>query len=318
MKKNTSNERNLNVINALARPWALGPLLALALTPSAAVVGALESGAEFLNLDTGARAVAMGSAYTAASDGANSLAYNPAGLASAARPELGFTHTSWLLDTTHDHIAAAMPAGGRVVVGVGYTRLASGGFEGRGADRSAAGGFTARDQAVTLGVGARGGALGYGAAVKYVESAIGGERAAAFAADVGVTRGVGGAVPVTLGLAVRNLGRPMRYLEQEDPLPLTVAAGALVSVIPGFGLALDVKRLVYDRKTVVSVGSEYGLMPGVALRAGYAADGGRAGGTAGGVTLGAGVTVAGTQVDYGLVQAGELGGAQRVTLRRKF
>ena len=58
------------------------PALLFLFTPSAKISQALESGAEFLKIDTDARAVSMGSAYTAAADGVNSISYNPAGLAS--------------------------------------------------------------------------------------------------------------------------------------------------------------------------------------------------------------------------------------------
>ena len=63
---------------------------------------ALESGAQFLKIDTDARAVSMGAAYTALASGVESLAYNPAGLSAVKGVELGFSHTNWLMDSRHD------------------------------------------------------------------------------------------------------------------------------------------------------------------------------------------------------------------------
>ena len=107
-----------------------------------------------------------------------------------------------------------------------------------------------------------------GLAAKYIEGSIAGEKARAVAVDVGATRGLGN-LPVSLGLSVQNLGTPMKYINQKDPLPLTFATGLLFSVAPGFSMALDVKRLVYDKQTDVSVGTEYSFIPGFALRTGY-------------------------------------------------
>ena len=62
----------------LSRPYALFLGLAFLLTPSCTLLNALESGAEFLNIDPSARAAAMGNAQSALALGAESAWSNPA------------------------------------------------------------------------------------------------------------------------------------------------------------------------------------------------------------------------------------------------
>jgi len=284
---------------------------------------AVETGAEFLRIDTTARAVSMGSAYTAMADGVNSICYNPAGLSSVKGMELGFTHTNWLLDSMHDFVGVAAPIKSLLgqagwALGLGVTRLSNSGLETRNADRSAAGGFSAYDQSVSVGLAKAMGRYRGGLAVKYVESSIAGEKATSAAVDLGVTRGLGGRLPVSIGFSAQNLGMPMQYMDQKDPLPLTVAAGMLVTLIPGFNLALDVKRLVYDKQTALSIGSEYSFMPGFALRTGYMAANNTVNLKNRGLSLGAGVNFLSTQLDYSAAPFGELGNTQKLTLTKKF
>jgi hypothetical protein len=289
---------------------------------------ALQSGANFLKIDTAARAVSMGSAYTALAAGADSLAYNTAGLASAAGPELGFSHTNWLMGSRHDFICMAAPLGkaapaiknGPLVLGFGYTRLSNGGFDARNADRSGGGGFTAYDQAAMLGIAGGVGKYRLGIGVKYIESVIAGEKARAVAADLGLNRTLG-VLPVMLGVSVQNLGAPMKFISQKDPLPLTIAAGGAVPVIPGLNLAVDVKHLIYDRQNRVSVGMEYGVLSSFALRSGYlmnSAVRNNASGGSRGFSVGAGLNFWSTQLDYSVTPYGDLGDTQKITLKKQF
>jgi hypothetical protein len=203
-------------------------------------------------------------------------------------------------------------------MGLGISRLSSGDIEGRSADRSASGGFGAYDQSVSLSLAKRMGRNGFGVTAKYIESSIAGIKARSVAADLGYTRAFTGS-PVSLALAVHNLGAPMKYIDQEDPLPLTLSAGLMVGVLPGVNLALDASRLMHDGETSFSIGSEYVALPGLSLRSGYMAETGAGGlGNGGGFNAGVGIILMDARLDYAVTPFGELGAAQRISLKKKF
>ena len=319
MKGIKQKDRLNEAVYILSRPWFLGLALGFLLIPTTRISSALGTGAEFLKIDTDAKAVSMGSAYTAMADGVEAMRYNPSGLAGMKQVELGFSHTSWLLDTQHDFIGVAMPAGKRsgMTIGLGLTRLSNGRIDSRNADRSVGNSHTAYDQAITASFAGQIKKTKVGIGAKYIESSLAGEKASAVAFDLGLMHGLG-RLPLSVGLSVQNLGTPMKYISQKDPLPLTFAAGILVNVIPGFNMAMDVKRMVYDKRTDVSFGTEYSVLPMISLRTGYLMNNSRAGTGLNAINIGAGVNFWGTQFDYAVSPYGDLGNTQKITLKKKF
>ncbi len=65
----------------------------------------------FLSIDIGARPAAMGGAYTALGADAESIAYNPAGIALATCPNLSLMHNQWFEGIALDYIGLAVPTG---------------------------------------------------------------------------------------------------------------------------------------------------------------------------------------------------------------
>jgi len=280
-----------------------------------AAANAAQTGAQFLKIDTDARLSGMASGGAASALGVNALSYNPAGLAAMTGPEAAFSHSQWLMDSTHDFIGFGMPAG-KFSLALGVTRLSNSKMEGRADDGTASGGYSAYDQAVSLGFGFK----SVGGAVKYIQSSIAGVRAEAFAVDLGARQKLN-RLPVTVGLGVQNLGTGIKYLSQRDNLPLSVNAGLTLAVLPGMGLSLDVKRLVYDKQTVFSAGTEYAMLmggAGFALRGGYGLTGLTRENGKSGLSLGAGVMALGAQLDYAVSPETGLGSIQRITLKKKF
>jgi hypothetical protein len=125
-----------------------------------------------------------------------------------------------------------------------------------------------------------------------------------------------------LGIGVQNLGNGIKYLTQRDNLPLSVNAGASFMALPGIALTVDVKRLVYDKQTVVSAGTEYAILTGnglgFALRGGYGLTGTTAGNGKNGLSVGAGIMALGAQLDYAVSPQTDLSSVQRITLKKKF
>ncbi|OGR63074.1 MAG: hypothetical protein A2X31_13370 [Elusimicrobia bacterium GWB2_63_22] len=277
---------------------------------------AAQTGAQFLKIDTDARLSGMASAGVASALGVSALNYNPAGLAAMTGPEAAFSHSQWLMDATHDFIGFGMPVK-KMALALGVTRLSNGKMEGRADDGTASGGYSAYDQAVSLGFGFK----NVGGAVKYIQSSIAGVKAQAFAVDLGAKQKLS-RLPVTVGVGVQNLGTGIKYLSQRDNLPLSVNAGFTFMVLPGMGLSVDVKRLIYDKQTVFSAGTEYAMLTGnnlgFALRGGYGLTGLTQSNEKSGLCVGAGVMALGAQLDYAVSPETGLGSVQRITLKKKF
>lgn len=301
-------------------------IISLAILGFSNAVNALESGSSFLKIDSAARAVSMGSAYTALASGAEAISYNPSGLAMAKAVEVGFSHTNWLMDSKHDFIAVALPiksiGSGDYregwVGGLGITRLSNSSIEVRNADRSAGGSFTSYDQAVSVGLGRASARNRMGLGIKYLESYISGEKARGVAVDLGFSRALNTRLPITVGLAVQNLGSGMKFMSQRDHLPLSFVAGFSFSVVPGLNLALDAKRLVYDRQTSVSFGTEYSVLSGFALRSGYLSNSNTNSLKNNGFSAGVGFVLLNTNLDYSVTPYGELGNTQKISLKKSF
>ena len=117
---------------------------------------------------------------------------------------------------------------------------------------------------------------------------------------------------LVLGLAVRNLGTPMKYAETADPLPLSLLAGASYKVLKGsinqLLIAADVSANL-EQTLHGNLGLEYWREEMVALRAGY-----KIGYDLDGFTLGAGFRYLNFQVDYSFAFMSALNSVQKVGL----
>src|SRR3989339_1181283 len=77
----------------------------------------------FLSAGAGARATAMGGAFTALSDDASALYWNPAGLAQLREPELLVVHNESFESIRHDAALFAQPLRRRGVFAAGLYGL---------------------------------------------------------------------------------------------------------------------------------------------------------------------------------------------------
>ena len=328
-----------------SRPWFLVAVIIFMFIPVTKLSQALESGAEFLKIDTDARAMSMASSAIGISDGINALNYNPAGLANMRGTELALSHTNWFMGSKHDFIGIGMRLGQAegtrqkaegTAFGIGLTRLTQGGIEGRNADRSGSGSYGAYDQSISLAMGKRYGSYNIGGSVKYLQSSIAGEKAVSCAVDLGVKRGFGAGgsglgvgAPLVVGLSAQNLGPAMRYLDQKDPLPLSVSAGFAFMLVPEMAITFDAKRFIYDKYTSLSFGTEYAVVGSASgsallLRAGSGGFGSRdsgsgAGGSGlGNFSAGAGIRVMDMDIDYAVNTGSQLDSVLKISVKKKF
>jgi hypothetical protein len=286
--------------------------------------GAQEA-ASFLKVGVGARALGMGGAYTALADDAAAGAWNPAGLAAVGAARLDMTHAE-LYGTGHfDFLGYAQPTPAGTF-GVSARRLGQDALEGRDASGGRTGSFGAVDTAFDLSYGARAvGRLSLGAGVTFVRSALAEVSAQTVAFHLGAlyrAASFGPGAP-QFGISVENAGPGLRYLEERWPLPLTLAAGAAYRLRSGLTLALDLRRRPRAGSSEVSLGTEYRLGGGFALRAGYvasrqdaryAADAASIGSFAGGF----GYATRRYGLDYAITPNADLGQVHRFSLSARF
>lgn len=301
----------------------LPALVALVLAPRLA---AAQESAAFLKLGAGARAMAMGGAYTAAADDASAVYWNPAGLSGMTRREASATHADLFANARHDFFAFAQPTR-RGTFAAAVECLSQAAIPGRDEAGAPTGSYRASDAAILVAYADKVSSvagLGLGAGMKYIKSGIADVSAQTYAFDFGARyapRGAG-AGPL-FGLAVQNLGPGLKFLEQRSPLPLTIAGGAAYRLSVDLLLALDWKYHPHNPPGGVGVGSEYRLFSSFAVRAGYDSSTAGSDGEPGlaamsGFTAGFGLVLSSYSLDYSIAPMGERGNAQRFSLDARF
>lgn len=293
-------------------------LCLLAFAAAAPVHAAEYAGAssfDFLNLDAGARAVALGGAYTAVAGGADSLLYNPAGLARLRTEEATFMHDQFVQGLTQDYLAVATSRG--FGANVNYAHVGDIARTRADAPDGTLGTFGAGDLAVAGGYGFSlfDRSLSLGAGIKYLHETLADVSATGEAVDAGLLYSPPAASGLTLGASMLNVGPAVKFVSSSSPLPATARLGASYAFkLLGAAdtLAFDVSRQREDRLRW-GVGLETVVARLMALRLGLTSrnDAGL------GLTGGVGWAWSSVSVDYAFSPYGDLGLAQRlsVTLR---
>ncbi|TBR16834.1 PorV/PorQ family protein [bacterium] len=288
-------------------------LLALLVAlPSMSWAGAGTTPLEFLSLDSDARAVALGGAYSALANDANALRYNPGGLAFIPRNEAVFMHNQYFEGVSQEYAAFALRRG----LGAQITYLTFGDIPKTTiANKTGAGlgSYGISDMAVSGGWGRqvlRPG-LGAGVALKYVRETIETVSADGLAFDGGLLYDAPELPGLRLAGVLRNFGPPIRYQREAQNLPLEVRLGGAYTFAPRgqeTTFALDVAK-PRGNDPEVSVGLESVLAGRLPLRLGYDMrnDAGL------GLTAGFGWLARDFRVDYAFVSFGELGSAHRIS-----
>ena len=305
-------------------------LIFLVLICSVSLTIAVDTGASFLKIGVGARAIGMGSAFCAISDDVNAIHWNPAGISQVSQQAVSAMHTQWITDIKYDFVGYVLPSkigtfGGSLVY------LSHGKMEGRGEDREATGEFEASDMALTLGYGNTlsvwdKATVRIGANLKLISQKIESEQAGGVAIDLGLLIRPQSAKSLRFGVSLQNLGPQMRFISEGYNLPLTMVAGAGYE-IGGVTIALDLKKQVYEGRTDLCIGTEYLPMNSLALRAGYlmnvlkATSGTSIGNnfsTPEGLGAGIGFKVFGMHADYSFTPYGDLGNTHNISFSIKF
>ena len=234
--------------------------------------------AGFLKLGIGSRATAMGGAFTALSDDASALYWNPAGLAQLREPELLVVHNESFESIRHDAALFAQPLRRRGVFAAGlYGLYTPNDIERRSGLNETdpyeplspvEGYFQSYDialhQAYARSLGPR---LDVGAGLKLIRQTIDTESAYGAALDLGIIYRHA-SLPLTLGFAAQHMGAYIKFRDTGYPLPTTFRAGACWRWNRKLLTTLDVSQPI-DNYLSAAAAAEYSPTNVINVRAAY-------------------------------------------------
>ncbi len=174
-----------------------------------------------------ARAGALGVSAAAMLEGSSAQFANPAGAIFDRSYSFGLTHLQWIEGFFGETVAAQMPISHEGVLGVSafvFTHEALPVTTEALPDGSGALSDMLAVEVTLLGAQWMTDTIGIGANIRVLHERFGSLRTNAFAVDVGAVRTL--TPDLTVGAAVRGLGRVIRAADVRDPLPLLVSLGA--------------------------------------------------------------------------------------------
>ena len=256
------------------------------------------SGFLFLRLGNGARASAMGEAFTAVADDATGIYYNPAGMANVEGVDLNLTHSEWLLDMRFEQVSVVNEMFGGAV-GLSFTGVYYGDMD-RYSDYPALvpdGTFSPYDLSCSAGYAMDViPNLSAGATAKLIYEKIDFESATGWAVDIGIVHRsmIEG---LTLAASMLNLGPQAKFVEEKFYPPFQMRGGAAYRYASDRlkGSAILAADAVFpnDGDAKLHLGMEYTFRNLASVRGGY-----KTGYELQGATFGCGIAYRNLRFDY--------------------
>jgi hypothetical protein len=232
--------------------------------------------AQFLKLPVNARAAAMGNAQVSLAEGATSMGYNPAGILNTKQFAFGATYNQWWADITHSFMGVSANLNDLGMIGIGAVILSTDEMavtspafpEGTGET------FRASEYAFTVTYARQiSEEFGLGLSAKYIKSNLYNKDidASAIAFDIGSLYDIP-LLRTRLGISVTNLGRDLKYINEQYSLPTTLRFGARTQVFQSENHALFTAVQVgrpNDADEQYNAGIEYVFQNLVSFRTGY-------------------------------------------------
>ena len=311
--------------------------------------------AQFLKIEVGARALAMGGCFGALANNASALYWNPAGIAQLDQMELTFTHTEWIAGISHGFAGFVIPFSDNNIFGLSFTYQSMDEIEQTTIAEPKGTGLYYNAQDIAVGLSYARHMINhilFGLTAKIVHQSIWNETALGFAVDVGLLLDTG-IMGTKVAMVMTNFGTDMQMdgrdlirgydqmpesgsnpnteskLSTESwPLPTnlrisitTDIMGTPQSFIPNpdnrISLIIDATH-PNDNPEHYNLGIEYGLFEQYFLRAGY-----RGNTDEEGMTIGAGthMTIADKTeltIDYAYADFGIFNAVQHFSFGIKF
>ena len=310
-----------------------------------------QTGLKFLSVGVSARQAALADAFTAADGNSVSLFYNPAGMARLdGIADISLGSVNWIADIKHFHLAAAVKAGDLGVFGFSFQYADYGNIEETILANNSQGFLDVgviKPNAYAVGLGyarALTDKFSIGGAVKYVRQDLGsGITNATYTGAAGSYTGTDqitqnknaldviafdfgliyktGIKSLTLGMAVRNFSREVKYQKESFQLPLAFRIGASMNVFDVVDFNPEEHSLLVtvdaehprDFPEQMKVGLEYYFMQTIAARVGYVGPADQHN-----LSYGLGLQYQRFAVDYALTPFGVFDNVNRFSVRMWF
>jgi hypothetical protein len=274
------------------------------------------TGAEYLTRAIGPKSIAMGEINAALEGDPFSWLVNPASFGFIEGTGFGVLHSEWIVETKYNNASLHHRFNEKFVAAGSFTfeyRPDIQGFDIYGMETKT---LKNNNYQAILGLGySPVPSLTFGANAKYFQEKLDEWTSGGAAFDVGALYSID-RVGVAVGIAVQNIGSDIKFDTIEEPLPMTMRAGATHAFDLGSGTTrlmygLDLVKPRYD-DVYISAGVELDIMKTLAVRAGYCGQEYRLGD---GVTLGGGVSLGGgLKLDYAWTPYGDLGNFHRISV----
>lgn len=286
--------------------------------------------AGFLKFGVGARAVAMGEAYSAVADDASALYWNAAALTAIEKRSATFMHASGIGSSYFEYAAYGQSLGKHGALGTSFQYLSAGGItETDDATGTEVGTFTPYDLALAWGYAYRLEGAGKptfldgfsgGLAVKFIRSKLLDSDQTA-AVDLGLLTPSYWGGRLRFAATAANMGGGLKFEQESAGLPLMFRLGGSGIITDRWTASMDV-GFPNDADPFVGLGTEcvYPVKGGWSL-AGRTGFNSRTVGEVGGFTgfsFGVGLAYDKLSVDYGLVPFGSMGQVHRASVSARF
>jgi len=286
---------------------------------------------DFLRIDVGARAAALGSSFVTSANDPNLIFYNPAGLTSLNHQQLSVGFFKHLLDVNSGYISYGREISDFGFVGGGIIYINYGEFKRTGEEGQQLGTYGAGEFLIVAGYGNEViKDLSYGVNAKFIYSSIAEVHSTAAAIDIGAKYVM---IPdrFILGASILNLGTQIDpYMNTREKLPLNLTIGSAIypEHLPAV-IFIDLHRLndyqdnFIKRFKQFSIGVELNASENVILRVGYNNERrqelklGQSSGFAG-FSIGGGFVTEKYNIDYGYNSLGRVGSMHRISVGFRF
>ena len=289
----------------------------VAVRPSYAGVAIGGSTGDFLQFEVGGRPAGMGGAQVSSASGVMAQFWNPAGLASLERPQVGGMHATWLGNLSYEWLGYAKPVNPRFGVGsLSITYFHMPGIQGADEFGNPTGEFRVYDMAVTAGLAKPlGRHFAVGANAKMIRQNLATVSATGFAVDLGTSMMTHGA---TFAAVVQNLGPSLSYDGASYPLSRQIRFGVSREWMSGKLLLGADYNMPSDYFDDARFGAELRAHPNVSLRMGYRHEFGEIDDPAEGFSYGLGVHFGPLNVDYALTPDNDFSDVHRLSFGYSF